>query len=183
MQAWLPIIGTLAGAVVAGAISVALMILSNRHSLRIAKLNFQEDRAKWAAERQLDRLQKFHSSLQRLVTAVEQFRIQQAWAADPLEDGTPAPKWVHSYDAARGEFEEAIRAINTDIALLDENVQAEYKRVRKHQFDWFCSKSEKEGVGVLCSMEQDLLKFRESLAQRHRNVFDSRRLGADLGSE
>ena len=180
MQAWLAVIGTLAGAVVAGVISIVLMILSNKHALKVAKLKLAEDRAQWAAERQLEQLRGFYGNLERLVGAVEQFRIQQAWDADLFGDGVPAPDWVPTYNTARGEFEDALRATGTQTSLLDEGVQAEYERVRGHYLKWLCSKTKEAGVNEILDMEKDLHAFRRWLAKCHQDIFDKRRSGRDV---
>ena len=156
------------------------MIISNRNSYRISELARTEDRAKWGAERELEQLRSFYSSLERLVSALEQFRIQQAWDADLFGDGMQAPVWVPNYNDARHEFEFALHATNIEVALLAEPIQTEYECVKAYYLKWLCAKTKAIGVNELAAMEEALGKFRNFVAKHQRNVFDERRRGMDL---
>ncbi len=95
MGDWLAVVGTLAGALVAGGISFVLLWSSNKHAPQIVKINLAEERARWAAERQLERIQIFYETIEKLIASVEQFRIQQAWASTIAgSESEKAPSWV-----------------------------------------------------------------------------------------
>jgi len=179
MEAWLTLIATLAGALVAGGISALLQSISNKHALATARMNFAEERARWATERQLDRIQKFHGTIEKLMVAAVQLRIQQAWSSRFATDITPAPKWVLSYDDARGGYEAALDNANSEMSLMDEDIQLDFLQATHRYFNWTISKTEGEGVQELVEMERELLIFKKGLAQRYRKVFDARRTGLD----
>jgi hypothetical protein len=179
MQAWLPVIATLAGAAVAGAISIILAHLANRHSVRILKLNMGEERAAWAAERRLERVQRFYGSIEMLIVAATNFRIQQAWDANPLPDGY-LPPWVQSYNEARGSLEDAFSRTSSEISLLDDDIRSEYMEAKRKYFDWFVAKTKESSVQALLALENDLAKFKDALAIRYRQIFDARKAGTDL---
>ncbi|HEY5336795.1 MAG TPA: hypothetical protein VIJ85_01205 [Rhizomicrobium sp.] len=179
MQMWLPVLATLAGAAVTGAIAIILARLANKHAIRVAKLHMNEERARWAAERWLERLQKFYGTVESLITAAENFRIQQAWDANPLPDGY-VPPWILSYNDARGGLEDALARAGSEISLLDDDIRAEYVAAQKKYHEWFMAKTKDASVQALAALEGDLIKFKDSLAARYRQVFDARRSGADL---
>lgn len=180
MNNWLPVIATLSGAIVAGAISVLVHWLSNRHSLRHTKILLAEERAKWAIEKRLDRLQNFFGTLEKLFKATSEFRIQQAWEATAKSDPTTKiPKWVASYDKARGGFEDMLTEIARELLLLDEEVQLEYEKADISWFRWMKSKTENESAETLYKMEADIQQFRKWVAKRYRTQFEDRFKGAD----
>ncbi len=94
INAWLPVIATLSGAVVAGTISVLVSWLSNKNAMQHTRLMLSEDRARWAAEKRLDNLRQMFGAVERLLNATQQFRIQQAWSATEEKEGTKPPNWV-----------------------------------------------------------------------------------------
>ena len=67
MDSWIPVIGTLSGAIVAGGISVLVHWMSNRHATENTKLILAEERAKWASEKRLERLQAFYGEVEKLL--------------------------------------------------------------------------------------------------------------------
>jgi len=174
------VIGTLAGAIVAGVISIVLAILSNRQALKTSKLTFAEERAKWAAERQLERLQKFYGTAEKLIDATTNLRIQQAWEMSYKKDKIPVPKWVLSVNDARASFVAALQNTNSEMSLLDADIQDEYIDATQRHFNWLIAKTEEQGVQELVEMERELIAFRHNIALRYRKVFDERRHGIDL---
>lgn len=179
MNAWIPIIGTLAGALVAGGMSLVLLVLANRHAQRVLSRNLMEDRARWAAERQLDQLRAFYAAIEELALAAAQLRIQQAWSA-MLTATEKAPDRVLPPDVARGAVEKALRITWYDSLFLDDRIRSSYRQVLNHYDGWFLSKTVDEGVGHLLNFENALRGFRHELAKKYRDIFDDRRTGSDV---
>lgn len=110
--------------------------------------------------------------------------MQQAWQAINDNEGTPPPSWVQTYDAARKGIEEALYAANSEIAFLDEGTQAQYDEAIQHYLhDWFIAKDGDASLKALIELESKLYAFKKLLAEQYRMVFDSRRTGADIGSD
>jgi type II secretory pathway component PulJ len=180
MNNWIPVIGTLLGAIVAGSISVILSFLSNRHATQNTKLVLAEERARWAIEKRLQRLQTFHGIIEKLANATSQFRIQQAWQASyEKEPGLKPPKFVGSYEKARGEWEKQLGEVHRELLMQDEEVQSQFKQSNITWLRWLASKSIDEGVETLFSMEDDIQAFTMWLAKRYRSQFEGRYRGAD----
>jgi len=121
MADWLPVVGTLAGAVVAGGLSIVLHNASNKHAARILDKNLSEERARWAVEYELDQIQKFYGTIERLLDAASAFRIQQAWGRT---DDSP-PSWVLSERDACEAVENARRSAHLEALLLNDDVISE----------------------------------------------------------
>jgi hypothetical protein len=179
MQQWLPVIATLAGAIVAGVISFVLHIQSNKHANYLAKLHLSEERARWATEHTLERIQKFYGTIDRLLFATGQFRIQQAWEADPIGD-EPPPKWVLSYNDARGNFEDELHNTKNEISLLDEEVQKRFNFSNECYMKWFLSKNKNQNVEELVALENHLHEYKTWLSAQYRAIFSSRRNSDDV---
>jgi hypothetical protein len=177
MQDWLPVVGTLAGAIVAGGISFILHSASNRHAIRVLKTNLSEDRARWAAEHELNRIQKFYGTIEQLIEAVLNFRIRSVWDA---RDGKTAPRWVLSKEDAREGIETALQSAYSEISLLSVDIQAEFKKSTEHYRKWYLADTSEEGMEHLLHLERDLATFKRSLGERYREVFDARKSGSDL---
>lgn len=176
MSDWLPVFGTLAGVVVTGVISFALYWLSNHHAKDTLILKLSEERAKWAVEYELDRIQKFYVTAEKLLAAVVALRIQQAW-----DKGTrPPPPWVLSYNDARGGIEKALDLAGSEVLLLNEKIRSEYRASLKGYNDWFLAEGKEDCVKSLHNLENDLTGFIEYLANHYRETFDRRRHGTDI---
>jgi hypothetical protein len=119
MNEWLPVVGTLSGAIVAGIISILVSWRSNRNAMLHTKLTLAEDRARWAVERRLESLQQFYRTIEQLLDATEQIRIQEVWTLGLKEEGIPIPDWVLSPGDARERFETAVRASSSQTLFLD----------------------------------------------------------------
>ena len=182
MGDWLAVVGTLAGALVAGGISFVLLWSSNKHAQQIVKINLAEERARWAAERQLERIQIFYGSIEKLIASVQQFRIQQAWESSIAESKhEKAPSWVLSYDVAKEGIEDALNFTYSEILLLDEDIQSKYNQAVTHYHrGWHFAKDKQAQVQHIMELEKELIVFKELLAARYRKVFDARRTGSDL---
>jgi len=176
---WLPVIATLSGAIVAGTISLLVHWLSNRHATHHTKLVLAEERARWAIERRLDRLQNFYGTVEKLLDATIKFRVQQAWQATSKEYGATPPDWVLSYDDARGGFEDQLGNTASEMSLLDEDIQAEFKRLDITWLRWLLRKADDDGAKALVGLEDDIRKFQNWLSQRYRRAFEDRVKGAD----
>jgi hypothetical protein len=179
MENWVPVIATLAGTVLGGGISLLIASLSNRRSLQHDKLAFAEERARWATERHLDQLRNFYGHVERLFDATQRFRIQQAWENTKEKDGIDPPGWVASYSDARQGFEDALHQTYLECCLLDSDIERDFECLRKRQLQWLCSMTREEAAITLHTMEDDLMNFRKSIADRYRVAFDRRRAGTD----
>jgi hypothetical protein len=176
MDNWLPVAGTLAGAIVAASISFILHWMSNKHTQQIQQVSLSEERARWAVEHELARIQKFYGTIEKLSDAVQDIRIQQAWAG---KDGS-SPNWVLSAKSAREAFENALNSAYLEVLLLDSDMQAEYEKAHSKYNDWLLAETNEEGVTKLLQMGNDLANFRNSLGERYRKVFNDRKVGADI---
>ena len=173
---WLPVVGTLGGAIVAGGISFILHWSSNRHARVTLDQRLSEERARWAVEYELEQLRLFYGTTEKLISAAENFRLQQAWARrEP-----PAPDWILPYVAARGEIEDAILIARSEALLLNEEIQSEFQTALKGHQDWFLSRDENQAVDNLLRLEKDLQTFKKYLAAYFRKVFYQRKRGIDV---
>jgi hypothetical protein len=177
MQAWLPVVGTLAGAIVAAVISFILHGASNRHAMRVLKTNLSEDRARWAAEHELSRIQTFYGTIEQLVEAAVSFRIRQAWEA---RGGKPVPSWVLSAKDAREGIQTPLESAYSAISLLSLDIQTKFEKTTEHYRKWYLSDTREEGLEHLVRLEHDLEIFKKALGERYRQIFDARRSGSDL---
>lgn len=182
MTNWLPVVATLSGAVVAGAISLLVTWLSNRHAIQTAKLTLSEDRARWATEKRLEQLRAFYRGVEDLLEATQHLRIQQAWEASEAQDSIKAPKWVLSSADAREGFERALHKMFLESCLLEREIEDQFGKVRAHQRKWLLAKTTGDGVHALTAMEQELVTFRKGVAERYRLAFEERRKGADIAT-
>jgi len=173
---WLPVLATLSGAIVAGAISVIIHWLSNKHAKDTLGIQLSEERARWAVEYELERIQKFYATAENLLDAIIAMRIQQAWELD----SDPPPEWVLSYNDARGGAERSLDSSRSEVLLLSENVQNRYNSAVKKYDDWFMAKDRAEGVKHLQFLEKDLAEFIDFLAKYYREIFNQRRTGSDV---
>jgi hypothetical protein len=177
---WIPVIGTLLGATIAGVISIVLSWLSNRRTEKNTKLLLAEERAKWAVEKRLERLQVFYSAIEKLQDVTSQFRVQQVWhALIQKEEEVEAPRWVQSYDKARGEWEDQFGVVTRNLLFQDEGVRTEFEKRNIKWVRWMLSKTTDEGVQILMDLEDDIQKFKEWLAKRYRDQFEDRYRGLD----
>lgn len=181
MDNWLPVIATLSGAIVAGAISLLVHWLSNRHSMQHTKLVLAEERARWAIEKRLENLLHFNGTMESLMDATVQFRVQQAWEATAKQEPEVSiPDWVWSYDKARGGFEEQFSKVSRELLLLEEDIQSEFDRLNISWVRWIgAAKTTDASVQALVGLEEDIQNFRRWLAKRYRTQFEDRFRGAD----
>jgi hypothetical protein len=180
MNSWIPVVGTLLGATIAGVISILLSWLSNRRAAQNTKLLLSEERAKWAVEKRLERLENFYSVVEKLLDVTIQFRVQQAWhTSAEKEPGLEPPEWVASYDNARGDWEEQLSVVARALLFQDEIVQAEFEKSNIKWLRWLGSKTTDEGVQALVGMEEDIQKFIKWIAKRYREQFEDRYRGTD----
>jgi len=178
---WLPVIATLSGAIVAGVISLLVHWISNRHAMQHTKLVLAEERARWAIERRLERLQAFYGTIEKLLDATVQFRVQQVWQGiAQKEPGATIPEWVPSYDTARGDFEDQLSNVSRELLLLDEAIQSEYDREDISWVRWISVAIDTDnGVTALVDLEDAIRRFRLWVAKRYRTQFEERLKGAD----
>ena len=181
MNEWLPIVGTLAGATVGGAISFLLHWSANRHSRSVLKLNLANEAAKWAVERELEGIRRFYATVEKLSEATGKFRQQQAW--EKLFGGSDdkPPSWMLSYADARGGLENALQAANSEKIFLDAKIQSEYDKAIKPYDDWFGATNQEESLECLIELEDSVHKFKKEVAIHFRGIFENRKSGADIG--
>lgn len=183
MDAWLPVIATLSGALVAGIIAVFVQWLANKHERNHTIILLGEERARWATERYLDRLQIFFAAIESLAEAAGGFRLHNAWAIRTSEDGLEPPKWVPSYDEARSKLDDSLHEARMQVFLLDENTISEFNAAIKNYTAWQCARYRDEGVEHLFQLEKDLAEFRNWLSLQYRKSFDRRKSGLDIISD
>lgn len=189
MNEWLPIVGTLSGAAIAGAISFLLHWSANRHTRATQKLTLASEAAKWAAERELEGMRRFYGTVEKLYEAVGNFRRQQAWA-NLLEskeedylgpEEVKTPDWIPSHNDARGALEEALYAANSEKIFLDSKIQAEYDKAIKPYQQIFMAMNTAETLQALAELNDSLFEFRRLVADHYRTIFENRKTGADIG--
>ena len=180
MMDWLPVIGTLLGAIVAGGIAIILHIASNRNSRILLSMQLEEERARWAAEHELDRIRHFYRTIEQLMEAAEIFRIQQAWST---HDRPTIPSWVPSEGEARDKIGDALRSSYSEISLLSADIQFAFRQSLENHRQWYLAKTREEGLEHLLQLEHDLDALKTRLGERYREVFDSRTSGSDIARD
>lgn len=85
---------------------------------------------------------------------------------------------VMPYNEARERFENSLYAVFA-AAAFDVDVQPELEDAKITEYDWFVSKTTDDGVLALSTLEDNIRKFRQSISERYRKVFEDRQKGLD----
>lgn len=176
MNAWLPVIATLAGAFVGGGISILVTWLSNRGQVRLATLKFEEERAIWAANRRLDQLREFHRAVEALGIAAQNYRITTAWRRLAAK-GEKIPTWVEELGDTRAAFYGATRAAQLDVSLIDDDLLSELSEINDTYAN-IVMVGDDPTQGMV-QIERQVECYRKKIAQRYRDTTKSRLLGND----
>ena len=89
------------------------------------------------------------------------------------------PRWVLSYEDARGGFENQLFNASKELSLLEEDIQIAFEKANITSLRWLVSKATDDGVQALVELERDIGKFQKWLAQRYRKAFEDRLKGTD----
>jgi HAMP domain-containing protein len=124
----LSLAGPLIGVVIGGGISFVAQLLTIRHTGRTHTLRAAEERARWAAERDLTELKELHRTTRTLIYSVENFRIFQARQHyfkedfDKLRGKIDEEQRRREQNDKRSKFEESISALWGASLFVDENL-------------------------------------------------------------
>ncbi len=177
MNQWIILLGTLLGTMLGGTISYLTMRYQSRNQRRIASRKLAEDRAIWAAERELDSLRQFYATVERLSAAAMEYRIRKAHELFNPED---IPDWVKDAGDAREGIETALSESYDEAYLLRSDVREKFELSIKQWNEYFLESDSRKALDHLMRLQSSLFEFKKSLAAEIRTVFDARRSGTDL---
>jgi hypothetical protein len=180
LDSLIPVLGTLAGALIGGGVSVLTQRFTARYTREIQLKNMAEERARWAAETKLRELKKLYGQVADFLDATGELRRTQARKLYLSEDTEVSKTTLNNeYDAARGQWEPALTSLLDDTLLFDIDIHDMFVIAMKLRQDWFLAKTSEEGLKHLLALEENLKEFSRKIAERYRDVFSDRQGGKD----
>jgi hypothetical protein len=176
----IPVLGTLAGALIGGGVSLLTQRLTARYTREIQIKNMAEERARWAAETKLRELKKLYGQVAGFLDATGELRRTQARKLYLNEDSEVSQTTLQNeYDAAREHWEPSLTVLLDDTLIFDIEIHNMFTEAMRPREQWFLAKTSKEGLKHLLTLEENLRDFSRKVAERYRDVFSDRQDGKD----
>lgn len=171
LTSWIPIVGTLLGTIIGGAISFLAQKLAARYAREIQTRNMAEERARWVVEKQLVEMKSLYKQLADFIDVTAEFRIHKAREVLVASSEISASRDSEEYNLKRERWENTLKMVLADILMFDVELHEKFKQVLRPRTDWFMAKDGKEALDCLIKLEENLQRFAEDLAGRYREVF------------
>lgn len=177
MQDFATLIGTLFGAIIAGAIAIVTQRAANNQRLQELKLNLSEQRTQWATDHEMSQLVEFFELVQVLSSDLTHFRVIEFHKIDrPKKE---LPSWTRDPDEAAKSFDKSFNDVYAKAAFMDEDILEFVDYVLKRRSEWMVAKSAQEGLEILKKFEDELMQLKDRLSERYRDIVSARKLGQD----
>ena len=180
MFEWLPVIATLLGAALAGFISIIVQLIANRHARQNHLDDLSEERARWAAEHELQKIQSLYAAIENLADAVQWFRIAEAWDLTSSSSDIARPDWAPDSGDAQLAMDKSWQAVSYELPFLDDTFREKFEAATTYRREYNRAELNEERIEALQELERSLYSFKRELGVRYRHIVETRRAGEDV---
>jgi len=173
-EVWVPLVAALGGAAIGGAISIIGQHLSARHQAKVQENSWKEERARWAAEQEMNDFRQLFDNIEAFSEAVVQFRIRKAREMHATETGGEVHQFV-SAEKARDDFENGLWNIRRSLMLLDESSAEWSDAFTSHYNKWLLAVASAESIQALVDLESSIAQCRGYIAARYKEAIERRK--------